>query len=389
MPLDDTATDQELLRAFLEERAQGAFAMLMQRHGAMVWSVCRRMLGQVHDADDAFQAVFLVLVRKAASLRGQANLGPWLYGVAYRTALKQRAAQVKRLAREQQAQPRPEATPPVAAEDLAALDEEIQRLPDRYRQPLVLCLLEGQTREQAAAGLRLPQGTLSSRIASAKQLLAQRLSKRGVALSLAALAAALAPSAAPAACVEATQQAITVASTGKLAGAGVSAPVAALTQEVLNAMFYKQLRKIAAILLSLVTLIAIIVWLALGVQAGDDKDAPPDQERIVGEWKAASVTDGGRRRDGEGHGIIFTKDKLTLMAGKKKQEFPYRLDPTKKPKWIDSKSADGTKDILGIYKFEGKRLIICINEVGDGPRPDRFISEGGTPNDLLMELERK
>jgi uncharacterized protein (TIGR03067 family) len=252
---------------------------------------------------------------------------------------------------------------------------------------LVLCVLEGQSREQAAAELGLAPGTLSSRIAWAKKVLAQRLTRRGVTLCL---ATALASSVAPTACATAAMQhAMNYAATGTLAGAGAAAPVAALTQEVLNTMFYQMLAKTVGIVIMLATATSGLIWLTLAVQAGGNKDAPPDPKRILGEWKTVSVTDGGRPSENKAR-FIFTKEKLTMAAdGRRSLETTYRIDPSKHPKWIDSKSRDGKKDIRGIYKFDGKRLIVCINEVPDGQRPDRFASEPGSHNDMLMVLERK
>ncbi|HZU38017.1 MAG TPA: sigma-70 family RNA polymerase sigma factor, partial [Gemmataceae bacterium] len=142
----DGPSDAQLLDSFLDRREEAAFEALVRRHGPMVLSVCRRVVGNVHDADDAFQATFLVLVRKAASLRSRHLLAGWLYGVAYRTALKARCMNLKRRVKEQhvadrtQSQPNTDGPP---EELLARLDEELNRLPDRYRLPVVLCELQG------------------------------------------------------------------------------------------------------------------------------------------------------------------------------------------------------------------------------------------------------
>src|SRR5579872_239835 len=159
-------TDGQLLGAFVARRDGAAFEALLRRHGPMVLSVCRRVLGDSHDAEDAFQATFLVLVRKAAGLRSRELVGNWLYGVAHRTALKARTAAARRRARERQVEemPHPEVGPDEAWSDLQPLlDRELERLPDKYRVPLVLCELEGRGRKEVARLLRLPEGTLSSR----------------------------------------------------------------------------------------------------------------------------------------------------------------------------------------------------------------------------------
>src|SRR5262249_13941203 len=175
-------TDGQLLKDYISRRDEAALAVLVQRHGPMVWGVCRRVLHNHHDAEDAFQATFLVLVRRAASIASPGLLANWLYGVAHQTALKARATAHKRKGREQQVADMPE---PAAVEqdpwnDLRPLlDQELSRLPDRYRAVLVLCDLEGETRKEAARQLGLPEGTVGSRLARARALLAKRLAQRG------------------------------------------------------------------------------------------------------------------------------------------------------------------------------------------------------------------
>jgi RNA polymerase sigma factor (sigma-70 family) len=194
-------TDAQLLGLFVERREEAAFEALLRRHGPMVWGVCRRVLGNADDAEDAFQAAFLVLVRKAAAVSPRAALGGWLYGVAYRTALEARKRRDRRRTKEKQVEQIPQ--PAVEADDpwremLPLLDHELSRLPDKYRVPVVLCDLEGATRKEAARQLRIPEGTLSSRLAQARKLLAKRLSRHGPVLSVGALGALLCRNAAPA-----------------------------------------------------------------------------------------------------------------------------------------------------------------------------------------------
>src|SRR5262245_18531884 len=176
-------SDARLLERFVAGRDEGAFELLMWRHGAMVFGVCRRMLPNRHDAEDAFQATFLVLARKAASVaRGEA-VGAWLARVAYRVALRARAELTRQAWRKGPAVEQP-AAPPAAPEqaDLRrVLDEEINRLPARQRAAIVLCCLEGKTGEQAARELGCPPGTVSSRLTRARDRLRRRLARRGVA----------------------------------------------------------------------------------------------------------------------------------------------------------------------------------------------------------------
>jgi RNA polymerase sigma factor (sigma-70 family) len=275
-------TDEELLGRFVSQRDAAAFKVLVHRHGPMVLGVCRRLLQHPQDAEDAFQATFLVLVRKAASLGQRELLGNWLYGVAYRTALDARAEAMRRRKREKQVSSMPE--PEVRDEsqewrDLRPfLDHELNRLPDKYRIPIVLCDLEGKTRQQAAEQLDIPVGTLSGRLTTAREMLAKRLTRHGVVLSGGALLAALAPSAAsaavPAPLVTSTVQAATAIAAGQ-AAAVVSVPVAALAEGVVRAMLIKKLKIAIVVLLTLVTGATAVV-----VQANREA-APPGAAKVL------------------------------------------------------------------------------------------------------------
>src|SRR5262245_49653916 len=188
-------TDGQLLTDFLNRRDEAAFAALVCRHGAMVLGVCQRVVGRLQDAEDALQATFLVLARKANSIRPREKLPSWLYGVALRTALAARRQLARRNAKERQVTAMPQ--PTIAAdfdhgELHAVLDEELSRLPEKYRDAIVLCELDGYSRSEAAAKLRIVEGTLSSRLAMARKLLARRLARRGVALAAGSLAMPLA-----------------------------------------------------------------------------------------------------------------------------------------------------------------------------------------------------
>jgi RNA polymerase sigma factor (sigma-70 family) len=245
-------SDGQLLEYFLAQRDEAAFEALVRRHGPMVLGVCRRIIGNVHDAEDAFQATFLVFVRKAASLRQRELLGNWLYGVAYRTAMKSRALN-RRAARRADAVGRQvvDKLERVMSQDQLdpvdlwqelqpLLDQELNRLPDKYRVPVVLCELEGQARKAVAQQLGIPEGTLSSRLATARKMLAQRLTRRGVTLSAGSLAMLLSQSAAsasvPPSLLTATVKAASLLAAGPVAAGLISAKVAALTQGVMKAM---------------------------------------------------------------------------------------------------------------------------------------------------------
>jgi RNA polymerase sigma factor (sigma-70 family) len=183
----DALSDGQLLEWFINQREEGAFAALVRRHGPMVMSVCRRVLRNSHDAEDAFQATFLVLAEKAPRLRQPELLANWLYGVAYRTALHARQRASRRSDREREA-----ATLSVSGSDSETesrelrrvLDEELQGLPEKYRAPLVLCYLEGMTNEEAARMLGWPSGSISYRLARGRELLRERLESRLAGLSI-------------------------------------------------------------------------------------------------------------------------------------------------------------------------------------------------------------
>ena len=177
--------DDQLIGAFVADRDARAFALLVRRHGPMVLSVCRRITGHVHDAEDAFQAVFLTLARRAGEVARPEAVGNWLYGVAVRVARQARAVAARRRTRETPTDPLPDtgrpAPEPLPADIRALLDEELVRLPDKYRTLLVLCDLGGESQTALAQRLGIPVGTVYSRLATARSLLGERLKKRGVA----------------------------------------------------------------------------------------------------------------------------------------------------------------------------------------------------------------
>jgi RNA polymerase sigma factor (sigma-70 family) len=249
-------TDGQLLEGFVSRRDDAALAALLQRHGPMVWGVCRRVLTNYHDAENAFQATFLVLVRRAASIAAPELLANWLYGVAHQTALKARATVARRRERERQVAEMPE--PAAVERDLwndlrTVLDQELSRLSDIYRAVIVLCDLEGKTRKEAAGHLGLPEGTVASRLARARTLLAKRLTDRGVTLSAGSLAAVLGQhavtSAAPDAVMSSTLRAASVFAAGHATAGVISPAVAALAGRVLKAMLVSKLRPVVAVAL--------------------------------------------------------------------------------------------------------------------------------------------
>jgi RNA polymerase sigma factor (sigma-70 family) len=255
-------SDAQLLRHFAARREEAAFAALMQRHAALVWGVCQHLLQHEQDAEDTFQATFLVLARRAGSIRKSEAVGSFLHGVAYRIALRLKKNAKRRHTRERQAVVPPTEQPPddCAWRELQALlDEEVARLPAKYRSPFVLCCLEGKSRTEAAHELRCKEGTVSSRIARARSLLQQRLTQRGVSLSAVLCAGVLwtqtASATVPVLLVSNTVQAATGA-TG-----GFSAAVASLAEDALRAMGFSRWCFGGALILS-------ISLLAAGVGVG-------------------------------------------------------------------------------------------------------------------------
>jgi RNA polymerase sigma factor (sigma-70 family) len=243
----ETACDADLLRAFVRSgaRDQRAFEALVRRHGPMVLDVARRILGNFHDAEDVFQAAFLVLARRAASVRPPRLVGNWLYGVALRTALEARRAILRRRQKERAAVPRAEPQPPDATESAAVLDEELACLPEKLRVALVLCELQGRTRRDVARELGIAEGTVASRVARGRVLLARRLARRGLGPAATTLAAAL-----PGAATAGVQASLVRAAVNLMAGEVVpSATVTALVEGVLRAMFLNKLKKALGVLL--------------------------------------------------------------------------------------------------------------------------------------------
>ncbi len=229
-------TDTELLGRFVADRDGEAFAALVSRHGPMVFGVCRRVLGDWHLAEDAFQAAFVVLARRAASVSPAGAVAGWLHGVAYRVAHDARRSALRRFQRERTVDEFPDPAMPVApdTEFRGVLDDELRKLPGKYRELLVACDLEGRPRQPVAEGLGIPEGTLSSRLTAARKMLANRLAKRGIAPAVVASVAANGPSVV--ACEVPRALLASAARIGSVAPGTVPAGVAALATGAIRAM---------------------------------------------------------------------------------------------------------------------------------------------------------
>lgn len=398
-PGHDPTPDGELLARFLASRDEPAFAELVRRHARMVLGTCRRVLGNAADADDAFQAAFVVLVRKAHSLTDRSCIGNFLYGVAFHTALKARAMATTRRAKEAKAS-RPESAD--GGEITRVLDEELARLPDKYREPVVLCELEGVSRKDAAARLGVPEGTISSRLATAHRMLGKRLTARGFASV--AIAAVLG------------NQAFAVPD--RLAEAAVRAaadgPPAAVTQlatEVSKMLLWNKLKAGAAVLAG-VLLLAGMGAMAPGFaddkpavkapapanpdrKAGGDKK-PDDAKLLQGTWTTKTVTFDPPYPDPNftpaHHTLTFTDGDLTWVSftpgalGRRTgQTKPFKIDTTASPKQLTS------GDNECVYELDGDTLKVAMYFLTPG-RPKGFTAKDSPPGKghvVVIQLTRQ
>jgi len=304
----DARSDADLLADFVRTRDAATAEAIVRRHGPMVWGVCRRLLDHHHDAEDAFQATFLVLARRPDAVRPPGLLGNWLYGVARRTALKARGLASKRRAREATVAelPDPPAPEPTGWADLRPiLDRELDRLPAKYRAPIVLCDLEGKTRQEAARRLGWPEGTVNSRLSLGRKKLAARLARRGLALSGGVLTVTLVEQATarvPPELVAATVSQLIAKSPA------AATPAAVLAERVVKAMSTSKL-KLAAVVMAVAGLIGGGVFLLPA-----SGDAPPDRPPAV------SVTADDKPLILKGHtdsafAVAFSPDGQRIASG--------------------------------------------------------------------------
>jgi RNA polymerase sigma factor (sigma-70 family) len=388
--------DADLLRRFVAARDEDAFAQLVRRHGPMVFGVCRRTLGHQQDAEDAFQATFLVLARKAHAVRPD-GVSRWLYGVAVRVANKARTRRARRLPTPADLNEVPARPSPPPADWLPLLDAALARLSDRDRGPIVLCDLLGRSRTEAAAELGIGEGTLSSRLARARDKLRARLMRMGVVPGVLTVAG-LAPEPVPASLTESTRVA-------------ASAAARDLAEGVIRSMALAKLTKLAALgvcAVGLVTGISLVPTAGAGpTSAAKDapKGPPPreadvgkparsDAERFLGTWVVESALPNGETRHVPGwvgERMTFERDKVRFagFVGKEKE---YKLDPGWDQKRIDftlTYEVDGAPTqrwhMPGIYRFEGEKLHLVLGFTHRPERPDSFDRvEQGMPFDHLI-----
>jgi len=277
-------TDPALLDRFVQAQDQTAFAELVRRHGPIVWAACRRVLDDGHAAEDAFQATFMVLVRKAGSISRRELLGNWLYGVAFRIARKARGAAARRRSREGQVIDVP-TPPPEDMRDLRlVVDDEVNRLPDRYRLPIVLCYFQGKAYEEAARLLGCPAGTVSGRLARARELLRERLARRGLGLSLGLLSTFLAQhgtAALPSGLLHSTLTHAAHFTADASAASALPAPVAAMTEGMLRAMFWNRAMIAGVVMISLTAVAGASLLLHAPVAEAPRPVAAPADQRAL------------------------------------------------------------------------------------------------------------
>jgi RNA polymerase sigma factor (sigma-70 family) len=320
----DGLSDAELLRRFVRRRDEAAFELLVWRHGPLVLGVCRRVLRDPHAADDAFQATFLALARKAGGIARGGAVAPWLCRVAFRVALRARAAAAKRPARELPDDlPAPEDGGPAERDWQPILDEEVNRLPERYRRPVVLCHLQGHTLAEAARQLGCPRGTVAVRLSRARQRLRVRLARRGVAPAAALSGARACEGAVSATLVRAAVRGAPGFALGTAAGA-LSPSVRNLTEGVLRAMLLSKIKLVAGVLMTVALAGAGAAWVAHRAEAGTapagvaartatpPADAPPAPrgapDRRAGDERAAA----DRRREELTKQLDRATDQLAL-----------------------------------------------------------------------------
>jgi RNA polymerase sigma factor (sigma-70 family) len=385
--------DQDLVQRFHTQQDQAAFHAMLRRHGPMVLDVCRGVLGNEADAEDAFQATFLILARKAGSIRKTASVASWLHGVAYRIALKARGQSAAR----QKHEARVPARQPSEPDDLSwpevrqVLHEEVSRLSERFRAPLVLCYLEGATQEAAARQLNLAKSTLQERLERGRALLRTRLLRRGLGPAALLIAAAW-PAAntfgsAPISLMVSTAKAVSLIAAGQVAAGTISTKVAALTEEILKSMLLSKLKLASAVLLA-ATLLGIAGGAALihctqaaeplAAKQGASKD--PSEPEVSADPRNSPPAPTIVHGDGRVVSLALSPDGKTMatvtadleMVGVRWKYTGSRLTlwdlPTRKTKKVLSESEKEENFVFNEAAFspDGKTLAVSADGIRNG-----------------------
>jgi RNA polymerase sigma factor (sigma-70 family) len=420
------ASDGDLLNQFLVERDEGAFATIVERHGPMVLGVCRRIMGSAADVEDTFQATFLVLVRKAPTLTAQAVLGDWLHGVARRVALKARSALARRRLKEATAA-RVESQPQEVRNDwLPLLDEEVGRLPEKYRLVVVLCDLQCQTRVETARQLGWPEGTVAARLSRGRALLAKRLLRRALVVAgglMPTLTGDFATGAVPTPLLMATV---------RLAAGN---PLTTLPNAAAEALARSVLQPATVSLGIAVAVCAVVLGIGFsvfglslptqqpGVKVSSATPTTPLKEeapqnpipartdpqdemrRLAGTWVV--VEGGGRYAEllptEQKRGARWIIENGSIIYGHELEKGPkdrlgryFNVDATKDPKRIEITYTpeavwDGQAIFIefGVYAVEGNRLTIYMGGTDRNKAPTAFPPPGSPDWDQVLTLERE
>lgn len=398
---EDQEADCVLLGRFVEQWDEEAFASLVCRHGPMVLGVCRRLLPDADAAEDAFQVTFLLLVRKAGSVRKRGSVGPWLYGVARRVAIEaRRASSMEHVRRRRDVEVAAADEPnELECEELHVIvHEELGRLPEKYRTPLVLCYFEGLTHETVAQRLAWPIGTVRVRIARGRALLGSRLMRRGITTAAVLAALGLLPKTAvavPKRLIKNTVRAAAgVAAGDRVPREDVPARVTNLERRVRHTMRLTKLKWVMVIAVSgLACGAGLTVMVPKALAAVDDAArAKAEFEKLQGTWAPVSAEEGGAAKDASNaEQIKFDGETFQFLHnGHVEESGTAKVDPSKKPMHMDFQFQEGRKagkTGMMIYAWEKENLKLCITRDFD-KRPVDFRTKPGDRS-ITLVLKRQ